>query len=145
MEVHFTPETEKKLKDLATQSGRGTDDLLEDVVAGYFDEVIQAREMLDSRYDDLKSGRVKSISRDGVIATSAKRATPLAVAARLIAYDLHPGSAQSVQRRFSIRQVFPIRLARRCQNQGHNVRRITSFRRLLIALAEAVCAVFAGA
>src|SRR5271165_1830788 len=68
MEVHFTPETEKKLKDLSTQSGRGTDDLVEDAMAGYFDEVLQAREMLDSRYDDLKSGRVKPISRDEVIA-----------------------------------------------------------------------------
>jgi hypothetical protein len=43
--------------------------------------VIQAREMLDSRYDDLKSGRVKSISRDGVIAhfrekSDAARRTP---------------------------------------------------------------------
>jgi len=61
MEVHFTPETEKKLKDLAAQSGRGTDDLVEDAMAGYFDEVLQAREMLDRRYDDLKSGRVKPI------------------------------------------------------------------------------------
>ena len=68
MEVHFTPETEKKLKDLSTQSGRGTDDLVEDAMAGYFDEVLQAREMLNSRYDDLKSGRVKPISRDEVIA-----------------------------------------------------------------------------
>jgi hypothetical protein len=68
MEVHFTPETEKTLKDLSTQSGRGTDDLLEDVVASYFDEVIRAREMLDRRYDDLKSGLVKPVSRDEVIA-----------------------------------------------------------------------------
>ncbi len=37
MEVHFTPETEKKLKDLSAQSGRGTDDLVEDAMAGYFD------------------------------------------------------------------------------------------------------------
>ncbi len=64
MEVHFTAETEKKLKDLAAQSGRGTDDLLEDVVAGYFDEVHQIRETLDSRYDDLKSGKVKPIDGD---------------------------------------------------------------------------------
>ena len=64
MEVHFTPETEKKLKDLSTQSGRGTDDLVEDAMAGYFDEVLQAQEMLNSRYDDLKSGRVKPISGD---------------------------------------------------------------------------------
>ena len=68
MEVHLTPETEKKLKDLSAQSGRGTDDLVEDAMAGYFDEVLQAREMLDGRYDDLKSGRVKPISREEVIA-----------------------------------------------------------------------------
>ena len=30
MEVHFTFETEKKLKDLSAQSGRGMDDLVED-------------------------------------------------------------------------------------------------------------------
>jgi hypothetical protein len=68
MEVHFSPDTEKKLKELSTQSGRRTDDLVEDALAGYFDEVLQVREMLDSRYDDLKSGRVKPISRDEVIA-----------------------------------------------------------------------------
>ena len=61
MEVHFTPETEKKLKDLAAQSGRETDDLVEDAMAGYFIEGLQVREMLDSRYDDLKSGRVTPI------------------------------------------------------------------------------------
>jgi hypothetical protein len=62
MEVHFTPETEKKLKDLAAQSGHGTaDELVQDVVEGYFDELAQTRDMLDGRYDDLKSGKVKSI------------------------------------------------------------------------------------
>ncbi|MGD0509841.1 MAG: hypothetical protein ABSA27_18735 [Terriglobales bacterium] len=67
MEVHFTPETEKKLKELAAQSGRGTpDELVQDVVEGYFDELAQTREMLNSRYDDLKSGRVKPISGDEV-------------------------------------------------------------------------------
>jgi predicted DNA-binding protein len=54
MEVHFTPEMEKKLKDLATQSGRGTaDEFVQDVVEGYFDELLQTREMLNSRYGDL--------------------------------------------------------------------------------------------
>ncbi len=66
MEVHFKPETEKKLRDLAAQSGRGTDELAEDAMASYVDEVIRAREMLNSRYDDLKSGRVKSIPGDEV-------------------------------------------------------------------------------
>jgi hypothetical protein len=59
MEVHFTSETEKKLKDLAAQSGRGTDELVEDAMAGYVGELAQTQEMLNSRYDDLKSGRVK--------------------------------------------------------------------------------------
>ena len=62
MEVHFTPETENKLKDLAAQSGRGTpDELVRDVIEGYFDELAQTHDMLNSRYDDLKSGRVKPI------------------------------------------------------------------------------------
>lgn len=62
MEVHFAPETEKKLKDLAAQSGRKTaDELVQDVIEGYFDELAQTRTMLNSRYDDLKTGRVKPI------------------------------------------------------------------------------------
>jgi predicted DNA-binding protein len=67
MEVHFNPETEKKLKDLAAQNGRATaDELVQDVVEGYFDELANVRDMLTSRYDDLKSGRVKPISGDEV-------------------------------------------------------------------------------
>lgn len=62
MEVHFTSETEEKLKDIALQRGRGTPDkLVQDVIEGYFEELAQARQMLNSRYDDLKSGRVKPI------------------------------------------------------------------------------------
>jgi hypothetical protein len=62
LEVHFHPETERKLRDLAGQSGRGTpDEIVQDVVEGHFDELAQAREMLNSRYDDLKGGRVKPI------------------------------------------------------------------------------------
>jgi hypothetical protein len=69
MEVHFAPETEKKLKDLAAQSGGGTaDELVQHVVEGYFEEIAQAREMLNNRYDDLKSGRVKPIPGDEVVA-----------------------------------------------------------------------------
>jgi predicted DNA-binding protein len=67
MEVNFTSETEKKLKDLAAQSGRGTDELVEDATAAYVEELLQTRDLLNNRYDDLKSGRVKPISRDEVI------------------------------------------------------------------------------
>ena len=61
MEVHLAPDVEKKLNDLAAESGRGTDELLQDALAGYLDEVAQSRDMLNSRFDDLKTGRVKPI------------------------------------------------------------------------------------
>jgi predicted transcriptional regulator len=61
MEVHFTPDVEKKLNELAAQSGRGTDELLQDALAAYFDELAQTRDMLNNRYDELKSGRAKPI------------------------------------------------------------------------------------
>jgi predicted transcriptional regulator len=61
MEVHFAPDLQAKLDELANETGRPAPELVEDVVAGYVDEVSQTREILNSRYDDLKSGRVKPI------------------------------------------------------------------------------------
>ena len=61
MKVDFTPELEKTLNDLATRMGRAAEDLVQDVIAGYVREMADARDMLDSRYDDLKSGRVTPI------------------------------------------------------------------------------------
>ena len=61
MEVHFTPDLEKKLNELAAKTGRGADEIVQDVVAGYVDELAGVREMLDGRYDDLKSGRIKPV------------------------------------------------------------------------------------
>lgn len=61
MEVHFTVELEKKLNELAAQSGRPADELVQDAVAGLFDELAETREMLDRRYDDIESGKVKLI------------------------------------------------------------------------------------
>jgi len=61
MEVHFKPETESRLNELASKSGRPTDDLVEDAVAGYLSEAAEVRNMLDSRYD-IKSGRVRPMA-----------------------------------------------------------------------------------
>lgn len=61
MEVHLKPDTESRLNELASKSGRPTDDLVEDAMAAYLSEVAELRASLDSRYDDIKSGRVKSI------------------------------------------------------------------------------------
>ena len=44
-------------------------------MAGYFDEVLQIRETLDSRYDDIKSGRVKLIPGDQVEAYFRQKTT----------------------------------------------------------------------
>jgi hypothetical protein len=49
MEVHFNAETEKKLKDLAAQSGQATaDELVQNVVQGYFDEPARTRDVLNN-------------------------------------------------------------------------------------------------
>lgn len=62
------PEIQAKIDQWVTETGRGPDELIEDAVAGYFAELTQTREMLNSRYDDLKSGRVKAVSGDEVAA-----------------------------------------------------------------------------
>ena len=54
-------------RERVTETWRGPDELIEDAVAGYFEELTQTREMLNSRYDDLKSGKVKPISGDKVV------------------------------------------------------------------------------
>ena len=61
MEVHFKPDVQAKLEQMARESGRPSDELVEDALIGYFDEVAHTREMLDRRFDDLESGRVKLI------------------------------------------------------------------------------------
>lgn len=66
MEVHVTPETAKKLNDLAKTSGRAPEQIVEDALGGYLEEVASLRETLDSRYDDLKSGRVRPIDGEEV-------------------------------------------------------------------------------
>jgi len=81
MEIHFTPDVEKKLNDLVAQSGRGPDELLQDALAGYFDELVQTGDMLNNRYDELKSGRVKPIDGEEAFArlkakTQAQRKQP---------------------------------------------------------------------
>lgn len=69
MDVHLTnSDLREKLDRWVTETGRGPEELVEDAMAGYFDELAAAREMLKSRYDDLKSGRVKPVSRDEIVA-----------------------------------------------------------------------------
>jgi hypothetical protein len=66
MEVHFAPELQAKIDQLVVETGCAPEKLIEDAVAGYFADLVETREMLDSRYVDLKSGRVKPIPGDEV-------------------------------------------------------------------------------
>ena len=67
MEVHFNnPELQAKVDRWVSDTGRPAEELLEDSLAGYFDELAQVRGTLDSRYDDIKSGKVKLIPGDEV-------------------------------------------------------------------------------
>ena len=57
-----------KLDRLVMETGRPADEFVQDAMAGYVDELADVRGTLDGRYDDLKSGRVKPVSGDEVIA-----------------------------------------------------------------------------
>jgi hypothetical protein len=61
MEVNFAPELQAKIDQLVNETGRPVEKLIEDALAGYASELAQTREMLDGRYDELKSGTVKPI------------------------------------------------------------------------------------
>ena len=64
--MHVKPEVQAKLDQMVRESGRPSDELVEDAIISYFDELAYTREMLDSRFDDLESGRVKLISGEEV-------------------------------------------------------------------------------
>jgi predicted DNA-binding protein len=61
MELHLTPELEARLNEMATKTGRAADELVKDAMAGYLEELAEVRGMLDRRYDEVKSGKVKPI------------------------------------------------------------------------------------
>src|SRR5271155_1092674 len=90
MEVHFAPELQAKIDQLVIDSGCSVEELIEDAIEAYLAELAQAREMLDSRYDDLKSGRVKPFPATRLLPTCARRVPPLAARAQfMIESDFH--------------------------------------------------------
>jgi hypothetical protein len=68
MEVHFPPEIRAQLEQMARDTGRRSDELVENVVTDFFEDFAFTRMTLDRRYDDLESGRVKPIPGDEVFA-----------------------------------------------------------------------------
>jgi predicted transcriptional regulator len=61
MEVHFKPDVQAKLEQMARDSGRPSSELVEDAVIGLIDEMKSIGATLDRRYDDLENGRVQLI------------------------------------------------------------------------------------
>jgi predicted transcriptional regulator len=61
MEVHFPPDIQARLDRLASETGCPESELVLDALPGYLDELERTRAMLDSRYDDVKSGRVQPV------------------------------------------------------------------------------------
>jgi predicted transcriptional regulator len=68
MVVHLRSETESRLQELAATTGRAPEELIEDAMAGYLIELAQVRGILNDRYDEIKSGRVKPIDGDDAFA-----------------------------------------------------------------------------
>ncbi len=68
MVVHLKVETEFRLRQLAETTGRAPDELVEDAMTGYLAELSQVHDMLDGRYDDVKSGRVQPIDGEAAFA-----------------------------------------------------------------------------
>jgi hypothetical protein len=65
--VQLKPETEPHLNELASRSGRPTDELVEDGMAGWLAEVAHVRNPFDARYDDINSGRVQPIEGEAFV------------------------------------------------------------------------------
>jgi len=68
MEVSFTPEIESRLEELSAETGVPKEQIVNDAMAGYFEELARVRHELDSRYDQIKSGKLKLIDGEEVFA-----------------------------------------------------------------------------
>jgi predicted DNA-binding protein len=82
MEVHLAPELQAKIDQLVIDSGCPIEEIIEEAMEAYIADLAQAREMLDRRYDDLKSGKVKPIPGEEVEAhfrekSAARRKRPV--------------------------------------------------------------------
>ena len=68
MEVQFAPELQAQIDRLVIETGRARGELVEDAMVAYVAGLEETRETLGSRYDGLKSGKVKPIPGDEVVA-----------------------------------------------------------------------------
>ena len=62
MDVQLKPDLQAKLEEWTARTGRQPDELVEDALTGYFDELLELRSTIDSRYDELELGRVQPMT-----------------------------------------------------------------------------------
>jgi hypothetical protein len=74
MELHFkNPDLQARIDQWVSDTGRPVEELLEDATSTYLDELEQVRHTLDSRYDDIKNGKVEMIPGDVAYAQLMKK------------------------------------------------------------------------
>ena len=56
MTVQLKPETETQLNHLSVTTGRSANELVEEALTGYLQELTDMQQVLDARYDDVKNG-----------------------------------------------------------------------------------------
>ena len=64
MVLSLEPALAAKVEQWSAETGRPATDLVEDAIAGYFNEIEELRSKLDSRYDEIVNGKVQPL--DGI-------------------------------------------------------------------------------
>jgi hypothetical protein len=74
LDIQFNnPDLEAKVERWVSETGRTAEELITELMAAYFEDLERTRETLDRRYHDIKSGRVKPVSGEDVIARLRER------------------------------------------------------------------------
>ncbi len=66
MNVNLTPDMQAQVDRWVADTGRSTEELVQDAVAAYFEVLSQVRTSLDSRYDEVMSGAVQPVDGEEV-------------------------------------------------------------------------------
>ncbi|MGO9336712.1 MAG: hypothetical protein ACLPY1_04300 [Terracidiphilus sp.] len=75
MEVRLEPELAAKVIQWSAETGQPVAHLVQDAIAGYFNEVEELRAMLDRRYDEIVSGKVQGMDGPEAVRLIRERAT----------------------------------------------------------------------
>jgi predicted DNA-binding protein len=62
MDLQLPPKDHARLIELAAKTGREESEIVKEVIGSYLDGVDEVRELLNSRLEDIESGRVKPLT-----------------------------------------------------------------------------------